>query len=208
MTKRQLKEVKEALTRDLKREGLDYGVLEPVTESELATSPTTENGNGPTYGSALDDDPSFDSSARPGRPASIPKSPSAPHLGAGLPLQRTRSRRQSLSRKRRTILNDPEAAPAPSPCTAVLASHLPFALIAPEALPAVDALSPLIREFPWGVVNVTDSEHCDFGLLVQSLLQHHLRSFRESTKGFYERYRTEQLISRRMTQVKPEVSHR
>lgn len=198
LTKEQLREVKETLTKDLKREGLDYGVLEPLADADASSSA------GETHPSAVSDishagtaiaDGALEA---PSAAINVPRSLSAPHLGNGLPLQRTRSRRQSLSRRRRTLLNDPEAVPPPPAPTARVAQHLPFAVIAPEALP-MSATSPLIREYPWGVINVTDPDHSDFGLVSQCLLHHHLRSFREATKTFYETFRTEQLVARRLT---------
>lgn len=205
LTKRQAREIKEAVNRDLRREGMDYGVIEPTGQDPSAPEPKPKSDTFETSeiqpNVFVDDADGHHAPSSSGMPSTL----SAPEMSDAIPLRRSRSRSQSMSRKRRTILNDPDAAPPPTPSTASLAQHLPFSVIAPEVLP-LNSQSPLCREYTWGTVNVVDSAHCDFGLLHRTLLQHHLRSFRDATKAFYEAYRTEQLVVRRLTQAQSQTT--
>ncbi|GJJ68614.1 hypothetical protein EMPS_00960 [Entomortierella parvispora] len=57
------------------------------------------------------------------------------------------------------------------------------------------------REFPWGVLNCFDSDHCDLSSLRSALLSSHRQELKEITFGyFYEKYRTEKLLARTKSQ--------
>lgn len=186
----------------MRREGLDYGVLEPVNSDTPVQSPR-ERGEPPPF--PIPDLPTTEISSQSNEQETlgVHKSSSSSaelQISPATPLRRSRSRTQSLSRRRRTIFNDPEVVPPPTPSTANLAQHLPFSMIAPESLPTTQN-SPLVREYPWGSINVMNPEHCDFGLVFQTLINHHIREFRAATKTLYEAYRTQQLIERRLSQA-------
>jgi len=50
------------------------------------------------------------------------------------------------------------------------------------------------RQYPWGIVEVDNSQHCDFAKLRFALLSSHLQDLKEITHDYlYENYRTEKL---------------
>jgi septin 7 len=50
------------------------------------------------------------------------------------------------------------------------------------------------REYPWGVIEVDNEEHCDFVKLRQMLVRTHMEELREHTNDvLYENYRSEKL---------------
>lgn len=52
------------------------------------------------------------------------------------------------------------------------------------------------RQYPWGVVEVDNEDHCDFVKLRQLIIRNHLEELRERTSNYlYENYRTEKLQS-------------
>ncbi|KAI8987011.1 Septin-domain-containing protein [Pilobolus umbonatus] len=58
------------------------------------------------------------------------------------------------------------------------------------------------RKYPWANVECANPTHCDFSLLRHSLLKYHRDMLRVDTfEHFYEKYRTEQLLKRRMNNV-------
>ncbi|KAG0205672.1 hypothetical protein BGX28_002743 [Mortierella sp. GBA30] len=86
-----------------------------------------------------------------------------------------------------------------------LQSLTPFTAIAQEedGVEIRDANGKLIqgREFPWGVLNCLDSQHCDLSSLRSALLSSHRQELKEITYGFfYEKYRTEKLLARTKSQ--------
>lgn len=51
------------------------------------------------------------------------------------------------------------------------------------------------RPYPWGLVEVDNPMHCDFGALRRAILVAYREELKESTEdGLYERYRTEKLL--------------
>ncbi|KAF9173913.1 hypothetical protein BGX21_008260 [Mortierella sp. AD011] len=75
-----------------------------------------------------------------------------------------------------------------------LRSLLPFALIGCEEEIEVNGRRIRARQYPWGVVEVDNSEHCDFAKLRFALLSSHLQDLKEITHDYlYENYRTEKL---------------
>ncbi|KAG0256938.1 hypothetical protein BG011_004235 [Mortierella polycephala] len=75
-----------------------------------------------------------------------------------------------------------------------LRSLLPFALIGCEEEVVVNGRKFRGRQYPWGVVEVDNSQHCDFAKLRFALLSSHLQDLKEITHDYlYENYRTEKL---------------
>jgi len=75
-----------------------------------------------------------------------------------------------------------------------LRALLPFAVVGSENRVNVGGELVLGREYPWGVVEVENPEHCDFSRLKGALLGSHLNDLKEITHDFlYENYRTERL---------------
>jgi cell division control protein 11 len=75
-----------------------------------------------------------------------------------------------------------------------LYSLVPFAVVGADAVKAAGGRRMRCREYPWGVVEVDNPKHCDFGKLRYMLLNSHLQSLRETTHDvLYENYRTQKL---------------
>lgn len=75
-----------------------------------------------------------------------------------------------------------------------LRSLLPFAIIGSTNLIKVKGKSILVREYPWGYVDIENSKYSDLPVLKQVLLETHLNDLKETTSDFlYESYRTEKL---------------
>ncbi|KAI1309513.1 hypothetical protein EDD11_004099 [Mortierella claussenii] len=75
-----------------------------------------------------------------------------------------------------------------------LRSLLPFALIGCEEEIVVNGRKVRARQYPWGIVEVDNSQHCDFAKLRFALLSSHLQDLKEITHDYlYENYRTEKL---------------
>ncbi|KAG0196869.1 hypothetical protein BGX28_009675 [Mortierella sp. GBA30] len=75
-----------------------------------------------------------------------------------------------------------------------LRSLLPFALIGCEEEIVVNGRKVRARQYPWGVVEVDNAQHCDFTKLRGALLSTHLNDLKEITHDYlYENYRTEKL---------------
>ncbi|KAF9972215.1 hypothetical protein DFQ27_009137 [Actinomortierella ambigua] len=71
---------------------------------------------------------------------------------------------------------------------------LPFALIGCEEEIMVNGRKVRGRQYPWGIVEVDNSQHCDFAKLRFALLSSHLQDLKEITHDYlYENYRTEKL---------------
>ncbi|KAG0044457.1 hypothetical protein BGZ83_010325 [Gryganskiella cystojenkinii] len=85
-----------------------------------------------------------------------------------------------------------------------LQSLTPFTVIAKEEdVEIKDSKGKPVqgREFPWGVLNCFDSNHCDLKSLRSALLSSHRQELKEITYGyFYEKYRTEKLLARTKSQ--------
>ncbi|KAG0290825.1 hypothetical protein BGZ96_005741 [Linnemannia gamsii] len=75
-----------------------------------------------------------------------------------------------------------------------LRSLLPFALIGCEEEVTVNGRKVRGRQYPWGVVEVDNPQHCDFVKLRYALLSSHFQDLKEITHDYlYENYRTEKL---------------
>ena len=78
-----------------------------------------------------------------------------------------------------------------------IASKIPFAVVGSDKLVnAPDGRQVRGREYPWGVVEVDNEEHCDFVKLRQMLVRTYMEELREYTNDvLYENWRTEKLLS-------------
>ncbi|KAI9280658.1 Septin-domain-containing protein [Sporodiniella umbellata] len=75
-----------------------------------------------------------------------------------------------------------------------LRALLPFSIIGSEEEIVVNGETIRGRQYPWGVVDVDDPKHSDFGRLRSALLSSHLQDLKEITHDIlYENYRTEKL---------------
>ncbi|KAJ1567977.1 hypothetical protein HK096_007970 [Nowakowskiella sp. JEL0078] len=71
---------------------------------------------------------------------------------------------------------------------------LPFAIVGSEEEVVISGRRVRCRQYPWGVVEVDNSRHCDFSKLRYMLLSSHLSELKEITHDIlYEQYRTEKL---------------
>ncbi|KAJ3088669.1 hypothetical protein HK102_008227 [Quaeritorhiza haematococci] len=75
-----------------------------------------------------------------------------------------------------------------------LRALLPFAVVGSEEEVMINGRRVRCRQYPWGVVEVDNSRHCDFSKLRYMLLSSHLQDLKEITHDIlYEQYRTEKL---------------
>ncbi|KNC97471.1 uncharacterized protein SPPG_07388 [Spizellomyces punctatus DAOM BR117] len=75
-----------------------------------------------------------------------------------------------------------------------LRALLPFSIVGSEEEVVLNGRRVRCRQYPWGVVEVDNSRHCDFSKLRYMLLSSHLQDLKEITHDFlYEQYRTEKL---------------
>ncbi|BEJ16292.1 hypothetical protein CspHIS471_0508970 [Cutaneotrichosporon sp. HIS471] len=71
---------------------------------------------------------------------------------------------------------------------------LPFAIVGAEEEIMIGGEAVRGRRYPWGIVEVDNPDHSDFGRLRSALLGSHLTDLKEITHDFlYENYRTEKL---------------
>jgi septin 7 len=78
-----------------------------------------------------------------------------------------------------------------------IASKIPFAVVGSDKLVQThDGRQVRGRDYPWGVVEVDNEEHCDFVKLRQMLVRTYMEELREYTNDvLYENWRTEKLLS-------------
>jgi len=78
-----------------------------------------------------------------------------------------------------------------------IASKIPFAVVGSDRIvTAPDGRQVRGREYPWGVVEVDNEEHCDFVKLRQMLVRTYMEELGEYTNDvLYENWRTDKLIS-------------
>lgn len=78
-----------------------------------------------------------------------------------------------------------------------IAGKIPFAVVGSDRIvTAPDGRQVRGREYPWGVVEVDNEEHCDFVKLRQMLVRTYMEELREYTNDvLYENWRTDKLIS-------------
>ncbi|KAI0050400.1 hypothetical protein FA95DRAFT_1581239 [Auriscalpium vulgare] len=67
--------------------------------------------------------------------------------------------------------------------------------------PPEDLKGVFVRKFRWGTVDVLNPSHCDFAALRTAVLSTHMKVLKTHTREvLYERFRTEKLLARRVTQ--------
>ncbi|GAA5845710.1 hypothetical protein JCM3766R1_001144 [Sporobolomyces carnicolor] len=75
-----------------------------------------------------------------------------------------------------------------------LRAMMPFAIVGSEEEVEVNGEPIRARRYPWGIVEVDNPQHSDFGRLRNALLGTHLTDLKEITHDFlYEGYRSEKL---------------
>eukprot|EP00056_Hartaetosiga_gracilis_P000775 m.40423 g.40423 ORF g.40423 m.40423 type:complete len:131 (+) comp10351_c0_seq3:161-553(+) len=71
---------------------------------------------------------------------------------------------------------------------------LPFAVVGATDVIEHGGHSIRGRQYPWGIIDIDNEDHCDFSLLKEMLVRTHLYDLREVTKDkHYENFRSEQL---------------
>ncbi|KUI54879.1 Cell division control protein 3 [Cytospora mali] len=81
-------------------------------------------------------------------------------------------------------------------------SKVPFAVVgATNEITNGDGRKVRGRQYPWGVIEVDNEEHCDFVKLRQMLIRTHMEELKEHTNNqLYENYRTDKLIQMGVSQ--------
>ncbi|KAJ6444286.1 cell division control protein 3 [Purpureocillium lavendulum] len=81
-------------------------------------------------------------------------------------------------------------------------SKVPFAVVgATNEIKTADGRQVRGREYPWGIIEVDNEEHCDFVKLRQMLIRTHMEELKEHTNNLlYENYRTDKLIAMGVSQ--------
>ena len=81
-------------------------------------------------------------------------------------------------------------------------SKVPFAVVgAANEVTTADGRKVRGRQYPWGVIEVDNEEHCDFVKLRQMLIRTHMEELKEHTNNMlYENYRTDKLIAMGVSQ--------
>jgi len=76
-------------------------------------------------------------------------------------------------------------------------SKIPFAIVGSNtAVKTRDGRIVRAREYPWGIIEVDNEEHCDFVKLRQMLIRTHMEELKEKTSDvLYENYRSDKLMS-------------
>ena len=73
---------------------------------------------------------------------------------------------------------------------------MPFTVIGAEGTYTLNNKNVRGREYPWGICEVDNTQHCDFSRLRYVLLTSHLQDLKDITHDeLYEKYRTQKLIS-------------
>ncbi|KAK2595970.1 Cell division control protein 3 [Conoideocrella luteorostrata] len=81
-------------------------------------------------------------------------------------------------------------------------SKVPFAVVgATNEIKTADNRAVRGRQYPWGIIEVDNEEHCDFVKLRQMLIRTHMEELKENTNNtLYENYRTDKLIAMGVSQ--------
>lgn len=75
-----------------------------------------------------------------------------------------------------------------------LKSMLPFAIVTASEVQDVNGRLVRSRRYPWGVVDIENPQHSDYGALRSAILGSHMADLKDLTHDFlYETYRTEKL---------------
>jgi septin family protein len=88
--------------------------------------------------------------------------------------------------------DEEDADPELSQQNTTLRLMMPFTVIGMEQTSLkLNGQQLLVREYPWGTVDIENPQHCDFSLLRQLLLSTHRETFKRIVQEYYyERYRT------------------
>lgn len=71
---------------------------------------------------------------------------------------------------------------------------MPFAVVGSNREVEVGGKKVRGRQYPWGVIEVENEEHCDFVKLRHMLIRSHMEELRDRTNGvLYENFRFEKL---------------
>ncbi|KAB5592629.1 Cell division control protein 3 [Ceratobasidium theobromae] len=83
-----------------------------------------------------------------------------------------------------------------------IASKIPFAIVGSDKqVDTADGRAVRGRNYPWGVIEVDNEDHCDFVKLRQMLIRTYMEELREHTNLYlYENYRSEKLLAMGVTQ--------
>ncbi|XP_022780489.1 septin-1-like [Stylophora pistillata] len=75
-------------------------------------------------------------------------------------------------------------------------SSIPFAVIGSNNVTDVRGKQVRVRQYPWGMAEVENPEHCDFIKLRNMLIRTHIQDLKDVTQEVhYENYRAERLSS-------------
>ena len=78
--------------------------------------------------------------------------------------------------------------------TKAVLSKMPFAVVGSNREVEVGGKKVRGRQYPWGVIEVENEEHCDFVKLRHMLIRSHMEELRDRTNGvLYENFRFEKL---------------
>ncbi|KAG7880483.1 hypothetical protein KL905_002457 [Ogataea polymorpha] len=77
-----------------------------------------------------------------------------------------------------------------------LSEMQPFAVITSDDEAEINGVKTRVRTYPWGSIDINNTEYSDFPVLKSVLLGSHLQDLKDITHDFlYENYRTEKLMS-------------
>ncbi|KAI9140751.1 Septin-type guanine nucleotide-binding (G) domain-containing protein [Paraphysoderma sedebokerense] len=86
--------------------------------------------------------------------------------------------------------------------TSSVLTQLPFTVINSEPnveLTNSDGKNIVGREYPWGIIDCDNEDHCDLTMIKYTVLASHLGILKSFTRDvLYERYRTERLLAHKM----------
>jgi len=73
---------------------------------------------------------------------------------------------------------------------------MPFAVVGCDKEIEINKKKVRGRQYPWGIIDVDNEDHCDFIKLRQMLIRTHMEELREYTNEvLYENYRSNKLIA-------------
>uniref|UniRef100_A0A3Q3JTZ9 Septin-7 n=1 Tax=Monopterus albus TaxID=43700 RepID=A0A3Q3JTZ9_MONAL len=74
--------------------------------------------------------------------------------------------------------------------------HLPLAVVGSNTIIEVNGKRVRGRQYPWGVAEVENGEHCDFTILRNMLIRTHMQDLKDVTNNVhYENYRSKKLAA-------------
>ncbi|KAI8447818.1 hypothetical protein BY996DRAFT_4592426 [Phakopsora pachyrhizi] len=210
LTEKRILKLKEIVQSDLKTHGIslgafDSGESEELDSEETSTSPDESGSNDQTEGDQIDQSYSKsgeDQTTGANKRLTRRKSVSMPNSA-----RRRRSSMMNFLREELASMKDliplsifgAEFLPSQGledDDFERLNHSYPFSLLSRESKKG----SIYVRKFRWATIDVLNPNHCEFVLIRAILLGSHLAKLKESTRiDKYENYRTEKLLSRRIT---------